>query len=91
MVNVKASKTYSKQQEGKGKFCRGCTNSHALDDCKEFDKLDCSIKNKFVKGRELCVGCLKWGHTKKACRKKGHVKYVRSTRTILQLMTTMKW
>ena len=64
----------TREEKIKREFCYFCKNSHSLEVCKEFAKISLQDKREFILSRDLCHGCLAWGHigrdyrNKRACR-----------------------
>ncbi|XP_054717382.1 uncharacterized protein LOC129226778 [Uloborus diversus] len=57
-------------EKAKPKICILCKNSHGLNKCSEFHKMNVSERYDFVKQNKLCVNCLNINHTVKSCYSK---------------------
>ena len=49
--------------------CPLCKTAHDLDECKQFLKKSVAERREIIKAKALCLGCLKWGHMKRNCRR----------------------
>ena len=50
--------------------CPLCRSPHDLDTCEQFLKMSLADRIELAKSKALCLGCLKWGHMKKNCRRR---------------------
>ena len=65
-----AKKTPEKQEEDNDKqvSCISCSGNHDLDACKEFQKKPLEERQKWIKSKGICFGCLEQGHLNKNCQ-----------------------
>ena len=59
-----------KEKKSEATSCPLCKASHDLDVCKQFLKKSVAERRDFIKANALCLGCLKWGHMKRTCRRR---------------------
>lgn len=50
--------------------CLFCSQSHSLEQCKEFVKKKHREKVNFIKEKAVCFGCLHVGHRSKECKRR---------------------
>lgn len=58
---------------GSGAFtkpCMFCNRNHSVELCGIFQNKPNNEKVEFLKAKELCFGCLQWGHMSKSCQKR---------------------
>ena len=51
--------------------CSICSESHVLHSCERFKALTLEERQSHATKRGLCFGCLRWGHIRQDCRRKG--------------------
>jgi len=67
---VTGSKTNSrKEKKSAATSCPLCKAPHDFDVCEKFLKKSVAERRDFLKVNALCLGCLKWGHMKRICRR----------------------
>ena len=59
-----------KEKKSEATSCPLCKASHDLDVCKQFLKKSVAERRDFIQANALCLGCLKWGHMKRTCRRR---------------------
>ena len=59
-----------KEKKTEATPCSLCKAPHDLDVCKQFLKKTMAERIEVIKANALCLGCLKWGHMKRSCRKR---------------------
>ena len=59
-----------KERKSEATSCPLCKAPHDLDVCEKFLKKSIAERRDFVKMNALCLGCLKWGHMKRICRRR---------------------
>ena len=59
-----------KERKSEPTSCPLCKAPHDLDVCEKFMKKSIAERRDFVKVNALCLGCLKWGHMKRICRRR---------------------
>ena len=58
-----------KEKKSRTTSCLLCKASHDLNVCKQFLQKSVGERRYFIKTNALCLGCLKWGHMKRICRR----------------------
>lgn len=59
-----------KERKSEAISCPLCKAAHDLDVCKQFLKKPLAERRDLIKANALCLGCLKWGHMKRNCRRR---------------------
>ena len=59
-----------KERKSEAIPCPLCKAAHDLDVCKQFLKKCLAERRDLIKANALCLGCLKWGHMKRNCRRR---------------------
>ena len=59
-----------KEKSSEASHCPLCKTPHGLDACKQFLKKSVTERREIIRANALCLGCLKWGHMKRNCRKR---------------------
>ena len=52
-------------------FCHNCKGEHELYKCDAFLTMDFEERKKIISAKGLCYGCLRRGHLRKDCKRKG--------------------
>lgn len=68
---VKTSASDSKREnKPEAVTCPLCKGPHDLDACKSFLSMSLAERRDVIRSKALCLGCLKWGHMRKDCRRR---------------------
>ena len=59
-----------KERKSEASPCPLCKAAHDLDVCKLFLKKSLAERRDLIKANALCLGCLRWGHMKRNCRRR---------------------
>ena len=59
-----------KERKSEAPPCPLCKAAHDLDVCKLFLKKSLAERRDLIKANALCLGCLRWGHMKRNCRRR---------------------
>ena len=59
-----------KEKKSEATLCPLCKAPHDLDVCKQFLKKSLAERRDLIKTNTLCIGCLRWKHMKRVCRRR---------------------
>ena len=59
-----------KEKKSEATLCPLCKAPHDLDVCKQFLKKSLAKRRDLIKTNTLCIGCLRWKHMKRVCRRR---------------------
>ena len=59
-----------KERKAEANLCPICKAAHDLDVCRQFLKKSLAERKDLIRANALCLGCLKWGHMKRNCRRR---------------------
>lgn len=68
---VANSNTHSRmEKKSEATLCPLCKAPHDLNVCKQFLKKSLAERRDLIKTNTLCIGCLRWKHMKRVCRRR---------------------